>query len=147
MLRRAYGSQLDLTGKQQLARLPLPFLIRGSVPEGGVPCGGGGVENMCLSRKGHGEEVSAVVKRHLALVSPCPFTLLAWSEAWYGAVREERACQTTDELLDPLIPRLRRRVVRAVREHKLDAAEGREFFSLTHGWMSSQVSLHALPPD
>ncbi|XP_045107628.1 metabotropic glutamate receptor 5-like isoform X2 [Portunus trituberculatus] len=62
------------------------------------------------------------------------------AEAWYGAVREERACQTTDELLDPLIPRLRRRVVRAVREHKLDAAEGREFFSLTHGWMSSQGS-------
>lgn len=54
-------------------------------------------------------------------------------------MREERACQTTEDLLDSLIPRLRRRVVRAVRENKLDATEGREFFSLTHGWMTSQV--------
>ncbi|XP_050730060.1 LOW QUALITY PROTEIN: uncharacterized protein LOC127005337 [Eriocheir sinensis] len=60
-------------------------------------------------------------------------------EAWSGVLREERACQTTEDLLDSLIPRLRRRVVRAVRENKLDATEGREFFSLTHGWMTSQA--------
>lgn len=59
-------------------------------------------------------------------------------EGW----REERSCQTTDDLLDPLIPRLRRRVARAVRENELEVAEGREFFSLTHSWMTSQVRLN-----
>ncbi|KAG0720880.1 hypothetical protein GWK47_047576 [Chionoecetes opilio] len=89
MLRRAYGSQLDLTGKHGLAS-----------------------------------------NDHFGC---------AEGESWYGGAREEQACQTTEDLLDALIPRLRRRVVRAVREHKLDAAEGREFFSLTHGWMISQA--------
>nr|XP_027216530.1 uncharacterized protein LOC113809201 isoform X1 [Penaeus vannamei] len=60
---------------------------------------------------------------------------LAGVEGW----REERSCQTTDDLLDPLIPRLRRRVARAVRENELEVAEGREFFSLTHSWMTSQA--------
>ncbi|XP_047475427.1 uncharacterized protein LOC125029528 isoform X3 [Penaeus chinensis] len=60
---------------------------------------------------------------------------LAGMEGW----REERSCQTTDDLLDPLIPRLRRRVARAVRENELEVAEGREFFSLTHSWMTSQA--------
>ncbi|XP_069186198.1 uncharacterized protein [Procambarus clarkii] len=53
--------------------------------------------------------------------------------------REERSCQTTDDLLDPLIPRLRRRVARAVRENEIDVCEGREFFSITHNWMNSQA--------
>ncbi|XP_068233250.1 LOW QUALITY PROTEIN: uncharacterized protein [Palaemon carinicauda] len=53
--------------------------------------------------------------------------------------REERSSQTTDDLLDPLIPRLRRRVARAVREKSLDIDQGREFFTLTHSWMSSQA--------
>nr|XP_053651495.1 uncharacterized protein LOC128701648 [Cherax quadricarinatus] len=53
--------------------------------------------------------------------------------------REERGCQTTDDLLDPLIPRLRRRVARAVRENEIDVSEGREFFSITHNWMNSQA--------
>ncbi|XP_064106613.1 uncharacterized protein LOC135215628 [Macrobrachium nipponense] len=53
--------------------------------------------------------------------------------------REERSSQTTDDLLDPLIPRLRRRVARAVREKELDIDQGREFFTLTHSWMSSQA--------
>ncbi|KAF2361120.1 GPCR family 3 C-terminal protein [Trinorchestia longiramus] len=47
--------------------------------------------------------------------------------------------QTTDDLLDPLIPRLRRRIARAVRENNLDIAVGREFFSLTQGWVTSQM--------
>ncbi|XP_047739817.1 metabotropic glutamate receptor 1 [Hyalella azteca] len=47
--------------------------------------------------------------------------------------------QTTDDLLDPLIPRLRRRVARAVRENNLDVAAGREFFSLTQSWVNSQM--------
>ncbi|XP_071549706.1 metabotropic glutamate receptor 5-like isoform X2 [Panulirus ornatus] len=53
--------------------------------------------------------------------------------------REERSSQTTDDLLDPLIPRLRRRIARAVRENEIDVAEGREFFTITHTWMNSQV--------
>ncbi|KAG7155867.1 Metabotropic glutamate receptor 5-like [Homarus americanus] len=53
--------------------------------------------------------------------------------------REDRSSQTTDDLLDPLIPRLRRRVARAVRENDIDVSEGREFFSITHNWMISQA--------
>ncbi|KAK7086851.1 Metabotropic glutamate receptor 1 [Halocaridina rubra] len=56
-----------------------------------------------------------------------------------GLCREERSCQTTDDLLDPLIPRLRRRVARLVREKEVDIEQGREFFTITHGWMSSQA--------
>ncbi|KAK4328395.1 hypothetical protein Pmani_001220 [Petrolisthes manimaculis] len=59
-------------------------------------------------------------------------------EGWWCG-KEDRASQTSDELLDSLIPRLRRRVVRAVRERTMDATEGREFFSLTHAWMASQA--------
>ena len=53
--------------------------------------------------------------------------------------REDRGSQTCDELLDPLIPRMRRRVARAVREGALSKEEGRQFFTETHGWMQAQV--------
>ncbi|XP_076047779.1 metabotropic glutamate receptor 1-like isoform X5 [Oratosquilla oratoria] len=60
----------------------------------------------------------------------------AAGEEWW---MEERGSQTTDDLLDPLIPRLRRRVAKAVREMSLPEHEARSFFSLTQPWMTAQA--------
>jgi len=72
----------------------------------------------------------------------CVYTFCAGGgdSTYFSWSKEHASAQTTDELLDPLIPRLRRRVAKAVRENNMDVAEGREFFSITHGWINSQVS-------
>ena len=51
--------------------------------------------------------------------------------------------QTTDELLDPLIPRLRRRAARLVREKQMEPDDARAFLDLTTAYMHTQVFIQS----